>query len=202
MNNAELLILSLYNKGLSKNTINLYIEAFMCWAAATGKPIELKRFRVVPTIPDILTHEEIAILMEACRTAKSRCIVATMLHLGLRPTECIELRIGDLRLNEDFIDIKNHGRGPMSSERSVPLTDEYVQFLNQWLEERSQLAFQYDYRPLQPDDYLFITQNNQPYTIHALNQLLRRITAKTKLSGKVHPYKLRQTHKIFKEYYS
>ena len=169
----------------------------MYWAEAIGKPFHVKKVTVSHyKQPDSLTPEEVIALLGLCKSKKNRAIVATMAYLGLRPTECCELRYGDLRLRDGFVDVTDHGEGvkTVTSERSVSVVKEYLQFLNPWLEQRHRMSLELNHRPLDKNDYVFLDQWYQPYTKNSLYLLIQHITEGSSLEGKVYPYKLRKTY--------
>ena len=74
----------------------------------------------VKTIPDILTREEIALLIHTARQLRYRVFLFTTYSMGLRLQEALSLQVGDIDSGRKRVHIR---RGKGHKDRLVPLPD-------------------------------------------------------------------------------
>lgn len=74
----------------------------------------------VKTIPDILTREEISLLIHTTRKLRYRVFLFTTYSMGLRLQEALSLQIGDIDARRKRVHIR---RGKGHKDRLVPLPD-------------------------------------------------------------------------------
>jgi len=88
----------------------------------------------VKSIPDILTREEIALLVHSARKLRYRVFLFTTYSLGLRLQEALSLQVGDIDAGRKRVHIR---RGKGHKDRLVPLPDRTLNGLRLlWLEHR------------------------------------------------------------------
>ena len=96
--------------------------------------------------------------------------MATLIFTGVRRGELINLRVGDVSLREGTVRVMGKG----SKMRVIPLVDEVVQALEDWLEFR-------------PDDcahdYLFTTFHGNRIYPTGIQRIWRRILEKSGLAA-------------------
>ncbi len=80
----------------------------------------------VKTIPDILTKEEIALLIHTTRKLRYRVFLFTTYSMGLRLQEAISLQVGDIDAGRKRVHIR---RGKGHKDRLVPLPDRTLKAL-------------------------------------------------------------------------
>jgi len=85
------------------------------------------------TLPTILSQAEVAALLQAPRRLKTRAILTTLYAAGLRVSELVGLRLGDLTF-EPRLSIRVLGKG--RRERVLPLWKETATALRAWLAVR------------------------------------------------------------------
>jgi integrase/recombinase XerD len=121
-------------------------------------------------LPKALTFEDIMRLLEtrlACRTAqRDSAMLELMYASGLRVSEIVSLKVGDLNLDAGFMKVVGKG----SKERVVPINSrakdritEYVRDLRPTLLSGRQSA------------YLFLTNRGRPMTRQRFWQALKRL---------------------------
>lgn len=80
----------------------------------------------VKTIPDILTREEIALLVHKTHKLRYRVFLFTTYSMGLRLQEALSLQIGDIDSSRKRVHIR---RGKGHKDRLVPLPDRTLKAL-------------------------------------------------------------------------
>ena len=88
----------------------------------------------VKTIPDILTRQEIALLINTTRKLRYRVFLFTTYSMGLRLQEALSLQVGDIDSGRKRVHIR---RGKGHKDRLVPLPDRTLMALRMlWSEHR------------------------------------------------------------------
>ena len=131
--------------------------------------------RGVRRLPRILDHDEIDTLMEALRTERDRAMTQAMVLGGLRRCEVLALRLGDLRLGEWRVLIRE-GKG--GHERLVPLSPTFFATVARYME--------HERPPETTSDVLFValkgTHRGQPLSVPGLDQIIRAARGRAGLS--------------------
>ena len=129
--------------------------------------------RGVRRLPRILDPDEIDALMGALRTERDRAMTQAMVLGGLRRCEVLGLRLGDLRLGEWRVLIRE-GKG--GHERLVPLSPTFFSTAARYMDHE---------RPQTSSDALFVAlkgaRRGQPLSMPGLQQIIRdvRLRART-----------------------
>ncbi len=140
-------------------------------------------------LPDVLSREEIELLLDAPDTDKLIGVRdAAMLELlyaaGLRVSELINLRLQDINLEAGFVRI--FGKG--SRERIVPIGAHARKKINTYLKTARSKRLKQTSSP-----YLFIARAAKPMTRQGFWKLLRRYAIKAGLKKKITPHSLRHS---------
>ena len=121
--------------------------------------------RGVRRLPRILDPDEIDALMGALRTERDRAMTQAMVLGGLRRCEVLGLRLGDLRLGEWRVLIRE-GKG--GHERLVPLSPTFFSTVARYMDHE---------RPQTSSDALFVAlkgaRRGQPLSVPGLDQIIR-----------------------------
>lgn len=140
-------------------------------------------------LPDVLSHEDIALLLQAPDTKKPLGLRdAAMLELlyaaGLRVSELVNLKLQDINLEAGFVRV--FGKG--SKERIVPIGTQAREKIDHYLKTvRSN-------RPKQKSSpYLFVARADRPMTRQGFWKLLRRYALQAGLNKKITPHSLRHS---------
>ena len=105
-----------------------------------GRPV-VRREDLPAKAPRALTEEQVRRLLRMCEraSARDRAIVVMLLYTGLRLAELIALDLDDVRVSaRKGLVIVRSGKG--DTYREVPLNALVRQVLEEWLEQRPQLA--------------------------------------------------------------
>jgi len=131
--------------------------------------------RGVRRLPRILDPDEIDALMGALRTERDRAMTQAMVLGGLRRCEVLGLRLGDLRLGEWRVLIRE-GKG--GHERLVPLSPTFFSTVARYMDHE---------RPQETtSDALFVAlkgaRRGQPLSVPGLDQIIRAARVRAGLS--------------------
>jgi len=182
---------------LSPHSIASYIRsirAFWSWLKREDFIDENPMERVKPPkaprkIVATLTGEQISRLLEAIpnkeiKGYRDRAIVVTLYGTGLRITELLGLRLGDL--NFDSGQIRVMGKG--SKERTVFMSPTVFKVLMKYVRRR---------RPEVTTDYVFVHSNGRPLTRFYFAHRMQTYREKAGISGsKCSPHVLRHTFAV------
>lgn len=95
--------------GASGQTINVYLNAIKFYyenIVKTGFKVEIKYSRKPKKLPVILSRQEIDQIIKSIKNKKHSLMIALAYGAGLRVSEVIRLKVGDLNLTELNIHIK------------------------------------------------------------------------------------------------
>lgn len=135
----------------------------------------------------LVTDEELLLVLEAAgrqrcawRAARDQAVLAVLIFTGLRRAEVINLRVGDIRLEEGTLHV-THGKGDKA--RTVPLCPEAREYLGRWLA----------LRPRVDNDYLFVTDEVRRMAENGLRALLEKAKTTAGLAGaeNIKPHSIR-----------
>jgi integrase/recombinase XerD len=130
--------------------------------------------RGVRRLPRILDPDEIDALMGALRTERDRAMTQAMVLGGLRRCEVLGLRLGDLRLGEWRVLIRE-GKG--GHERLVPVSATFFSTVARYMDHE---------RPQTSSDTLFVApkgaRRGQPLSMPGLAQIIRDARLRAELS--------------------
>lgn len=108
---------------------------------STNPALLLELPRIGLHLPEVLTVEEIDALLAQCDTndilgRRNKTILEVLYSCGLRVSELINLQIGNIYFEDEFLMI--HGKG--NKERLVPMSSVVCEALHKWIiEDRPQL---------------------------------------------------------------
>lgn len=142
------------------------------------------------TLPDVLTVDEVNELLATPDIKKSlglrdRSILETMYATGLRVSELINLKLGDLHLTMHLI--QTIGKG--DKERIIPISDVAIDWLNQYLTEvRPNLQAKSS-----NNDYVYLNARGNHLTRQSIWQMLKKYVTKTNITKDIHPHTLRHS---------
>ncbi|MYJ58135.1 MAG: tyrosine-type recombinase/integrase, partial [Chloroflexi bacterium] len=137
------------------------LKAFFAWLHRAGyteshRLQDLPNYRIPRRVVDVLTEEEIGRVLAACDRksewgARAYAVLTLMLDSGLRISEVIGLRTGDLELEAGWLKVLGKG----GKERIVPFGAATQRAL--WQYQR-----RYRPEPLGQDVYFFLTIDGRP----------------------------------------
>jgi len=102
-------LLERQERGYSSQTINLYLNAIKFYyykVAGSYKKIDLQFAKRSKKLPVVLSREEISRMIAVIANRKHRLLIALAYGAGLRVSEAVSLRVGDVNVDELTIHIK------------------------------------------------------------------------------------------------
>ena len=110
---------------------------------------------------------------------RNKAMISLMLHCGLRVSEVINLRPGNINLTKGKLRVEN-GKGNKDRDLAIPeyLTD----LFDSWRKKRPQ------------SDFFFSTLKGKKLSIRYLQQMVKRYAKKAGLSKRISPHTLRHTY--------
>ena len=121
--------------------------------------IDLKRPRKAKALPNYLSPDEVSRLLKATNNIKHRAILMTIYAGGLRLSEVINLKISDIRSDQNHIRIQA-AKG--NKDRTTLLSPKLLKTLRDY------------YRVYQPKYYLFEGQNGGQYSKRSVQAIMTR----------------------------
>ena len=166
----------------SANTLNLNVmtlRAFLFWLVEAGRSslpykdvaqIKVpKRNETNFTPDDVLTEDEVRLILDHCRTPRDKAFIALLYDGGLRTVDIAEMVWKDLTFNEGYVTLRTDAKTGI--ERVVHLTQS-VSALQAWRE-------QYPGSPT-GDNALFVSQRGRPLTYGAAAGIKQRLVKRIK----------------------
>jgi site-specific recombinase XerD len=110
---------------------------------------------------------------------RNKAMMSLMLHCGLRISEVVNLRLGNINLTKGKLRVEN-GKGNKDRDLAIPeyLTD----LLDSWRKKRPQ------------SDFFFSTLKGKKLSIRYLQQMVKRYAQKAGITKKISPHVLRHTY--------
>jgi site-specific recombinase XerD len=112
--NIKNFLLTLKDRGLSPQTLNLYLNSIKFLyhkALKQHVPINIKFAKRTLKIPIVLAKEEILAILDSIKNIKHRLMVAIAYGAGLRVSEVVSLKVDDLDFYRKIIHIKDSKGG-------------------------------------------------------------------------------------------
>ncbi len=145
-----------------------------------GKAIvKLKTPKVPRKLPTVLTKEEIKALIKACKNRKHKLILMLLYSSGLRLSELINLKVGDLELDERIGWVRG-GKG--KKDRIFLISEKLAKILKKYIEKNRKKR----------DDYLFAGRNGK-ISARAVQKVVKLASKKAGIEKRVSPHTLRHS---------
>ncbi len=140
-------------------------------------------------LPDVLSIEEIIMILNAPDTSKPRGVRdAAMIELlyaaGLRVSELINVKIQDINLEVGFV--RTFGKG--SKERMVPIGSQAREKINDYVMHARSILLKN-----QVSQFMFIARAGNPMTRQGFWKLLKRYAAQAGIDKKITPHSFRHS---------
>lgn len=129
-------------------------------------------------LPEVLSQEEVMLIFEALDNLKHKVMLMLIYSAGLRRSELLNLRIGDVDFHRNIVFIRG-GKG--HKDRQSVLSQNLVPLLQQYLKEYS------------PGFWLFEGHQGERYSASSLQQVLKQATKKAGIRKFVRLHMLRHS---------
>jgi integrase/recombinase XerD len=131
-------------------------------------------------LPNVLSKAEVKSILESINNIKHKAMLSLIYSCGLRSSELINLKIGDVDSKRNLLLIKN-AKG--KKDRIAPLSDKTILLLREY------------FKVHQPEKYLFEGQTKgEPYDARSLQLVLKSALQKTKIKRPVTLHWLRHSY--------
>ncbi len=186
--------LELHNRELASNSIKTYlkgIKAYLNWLYQEEyTAINLADNLIMPKAQrktiDILTDAELKKLFSIFNLKniielRNCCICALMSDSGLRKSEIIRLKVGDIHISEGYCIVNGKG----NKQRIVPLGNYTKKYLIKYISQRPKTV---------DNTALFLTRQQTPITASVIERLFKTLkTRQDLLTPRIHAHLLRHT---------
>jgi integrase/recombinase XerD len=136
-------------------------------------------------LPEVLSPEEVKLLLEAAPGPKYKAAMAAAYGAGLRVSEVVALKVGDIDSERMLIRI-DHGKG--RKDRHAMLSRELLELLRVWWREGHRLGV------VLPRGWLFPGRNPvNPLSTRQLNRAVHAAASAAGIKKRVSPHTLRHS---------
>lgn len=168
--------------GISDSKQNIIINAIkFYYEQVLGLPrtyYDIQRPKRAKNLPNVLSKEEVATLLNAVDNLKHKAILAMIYSSGLRIGEIIKLRIEDVRSREGYLFIK--GAKGKKDRRGI-------------ISEQLLILLRVYFRKYRPAYWLFEGQTGGQYSTTSIQKIFRKAVKKSNLNPWATPHTLRHS---------
>jgi integrase/recombinase XerD len=172
----------LVSQGISWPSLNQTVCALRFFYGVTlnrGEiPERIAYARTPRKLPAILSPDEVVRFLEAVPSLKSRAALTTAYAAGLRVSEAVSLKVGDIDSDRMLLQVR-HGKG--AKDRTVMLSAQLLDILRTY------------WRLTRPTDWLFPGRGERPIDVTVLHSACRSATKAAGLTKKVSVHTLRHS---------
>ncbi|MCP5400321.1 MAG: site-specific integrase [Sphingomonas sp.] len=175
----------LVSQGISWPSLNQTVCALRFFYGVTLNrdeiPERIAYARMLRKLPAILSPDEVVRFLEAVPSLKSRAALTTAYAAGLRVSEVVGLKVGDIDSDRMLIQVR-HGKD--AKDRTVMLSAQLLDFLRTY------------WRLTRPTDWLFPGREEGPINVTVLHAACRSAAKAAGLTKKVSVHTLRHSFAI------
>src|SRR6201993_22313 len=136
-------------------------------------------------LPDVLSVEEVALLLQAAPGPKYQAAFATAYGAGLRVSEVVALKVGDIDSERMLLRVE---RGKGGKDRHAMLSPQLLELLRAWWREARRRSL------LLPEGWLFPGRNPvEPLSARQLCRVVRAAAQAAGITKRVSPHTLRHS---------
>lgn len=141
-----------------------------------GLMIDVKTPKSHRKLPDVLTKEEMKLLIDNAGSLRNKLLFEMMYASGLRVSECAHLKVADLNL-ADKTGLLKFGKG--GKDRFFILSDKLVEDLKEYFKQK------------QDDGTYVFPGNDGPITTRAIQDVMTRAAKRSGIKKHIHCHGLR-----------
>ena len=140
-------------------------------------------------LPSVLSIDEVDKMLESIDTStplgmRNRAMMEVMYGCGLRVSETITLKVGDIHLNSKYINVIGKG----DKERIIPIGDIASEALRDYItvarKELTKNTF---------SDYIFLNYKGEPLTRQAVFKYIKQLAKDNNITKEISPHTLRHS---------
>jgi integrase/recombinase XerD len=175
--------------GMQPPSMNTAVSALrFLFTVTLYRPDLVHRLTVVRQprrLPDVLSVEEVALLLQAAPGPKYKAAFATAYGAGLRVSEVVALKVGDIDSERMLLRVE---RGKGRKDRHAMLSPQLLELLRVWWREGRRLGV------LLPRGWLFPGRNPvEPLSTRQLNRAVHAAAEAAGIKKRVAPHTLRHS---------
>src|SRR5437773_3894727 len=175
--------------GIQPPSINSAVSALRFFFTVTlERPDLARRLTVIRhprRLPAVLSIEEVALVLQAAPGPKYKAALATAYGAGLRVSEVVALRVGDVDSERMLLRVE---RGKGRKDRHAMLSPQLLELLRAWWREGRRLGV------LLPRGWLFPGRNPvEPLSTRQLNRAVHAAAEAAGIRKRVAPHTLRHS---------
>ena len=174
----KLYLSNLISNGASNSTIALVKSALsFFYSQVLNKKINIKTPKIAKKVPVVLTKEEVRKMIDTTLNKKHRLLISLLYSTGMRLSECVNLKVGDLELNEGILWVR---KGKGSKDRIVILSKKLTQELREYINGKK------------PEEFVFEGRHGQ-LSKRNVQKIVSNIAKRAGVIKRVSPHTLRHT---------
>ena len=147
--------------------------------------VDIPNPRVAKYVQDVLSEDEILVMLRACTSLRERAMIELLFDSGLRSLEVCGLRLQDFNRTEKTLRVVKGKGGKM---RTLPYS----------MDLRGTLVAYFATLKAHPTTYLFENKENpgSAITIRGVQYIVKEVLKRSKLKKEVHPHTFRHSYAI------
>lgn len=157
------------------NAVKLFYKIVFCRIV---KPAYITRPKRKRRLPEVLSQHEVKQIIQSIDNLKHKAIIATIYYLGLRISECINLKISDIDSKRMIVRV-HQSKG--NKDRYIPLNVQLLQIIRAY------------YKKYYTKKYLFNGQNAEKYSTTSIQKIFYRAICKIGIKKYVSVHTLRHS---------
>jgi len=158
--------------GLAKSALAFFYESML----ERGIMLKIKTPKHRRKIPEVLTKEEVRVLIDHAGSLRNKLLLEFMYASGLRVSECASLRVNDINMEEKSGLLK-HGKG--GKDRFFILSEELINDLKEYFIEMKE-----------GQEFLF-PGNTKELTSRAVQDIVKRAAKRSGIKKNIYCHGLR-----------
>jgi integrase/recombinase XerD len=173
----------LLERKVAGNTMNVYhmaIRFFLEDILHKNMKLNIKYSKRPEKLPEFLTKEEVKRLIGKIANWKHRLMIEVLYGGGLRVSELLNLRVGDLLIDNGYGFIRQ-GKG--RKDRIFVLSKVCVDKIKNLI----------DMEKLSDEDFLFLTNRKEQYSVRSVQEIVKHAVFYAGIKKEVHPHTLRHS---------
>ncbi|MBM3233028.1 integrase [Candidatus Pacearchaeota archaeon] len=161
----------------SKNTIMLAAAALKFYFVEILKKdfAQVKMPKKEKKLPEVLSKDEIRLLINSTDTEKSRLMISLLYSSGLRVSELVNMKVQEINFKE-FTGWVRRGKG--SKDRMIVLSEGLVKDIESYLKDRN---------------YTYLFSKDKPLTTRNIQKIIMGLRKRTGIQKKITPHTFRHS---------
>lgn len=173
----------LQDKKYSGSTMNVYhmaIRFFMEDILRKNIRLGIKYSKRPERLPEVLTQEEVKLLINSIKNNKHKLMVSLLYGAGLRVSELLNLKVGEINFENKYGFVRQ-GKGRKDRIFILPeklIADLKILSINE---------------KLSAEDYLFLTNRRERYSARSIAEIVKKACKTVGIKRRIHPHTLRHS---------